>query len=309
MNPFRSATPWEYENTLWWVGIFLAIVVLGGAWLVWIWRFRTPGKNHFVYASVAVALVALLPVEQLLGPWLSTGHVYRLTRWAHYARYACSGVSVLLALIGYVRIYFHSRRRTVGGQLAGAIGLVLGALVGIFTYTQQLWRIESPPVMRDIPSHPYARGGRPYLNQTWQFGFIVPSREWSQESAAVSPDENIVEMTHRTLNAHTRVYAEHGTPSLLELRDRCLAGLRALNPGVVIEKEENKTINELEAMRLEARAVQDGVERRVFCTVLITKTTGSAFRVVSWAPAAVYPQVKADIEFMHESFQMLRRQQ
>ncbi len=256
-----------------------------------------------------MALAALLPVEQLLGAWLSASQVYRLTRWTHYARYACSGVSVLLALIGFVRIYFHGRRRIVGGQLAGTIGLVLGALVGIFTYTQQLWRIEGPPVMRDIPNHPYARGGRPYINQTWQFGFIVPSREWSQEPAAVSPDENIVELTHRTLNAHTRVYAERGTPSLLALRDRCLAGLRTLNPGVVIEKEENKTINELEALRLEARAVQDGVERRVCCTVLISKTTGSAFRVVSWAPAAVYPQVKTDIEFMHESFQLLRRQQ
>jgi hypothetical protein len=310
MNPFRSVTPWDYEEALWWMGIFLAFVVLGGAWLIWAWRYRVPGKNHLAYASVAVVLVAFVPLEQLLGPWLAANQAYRLTRWTHFGRYVCSGLSVLLALIGLFRVYFHFHgwRRINGGQLAGAIGLVLGALVGIFTYTQQIWRIENPPFVRPIPNHPYARGGRPYMNPTWGFGFIVPTREWSQELAAVSPDENVVELVERTLKAHTRVYAEHGTPSLLVLRDHCLADLRALNPEVVVEKEENKTINELEATRLEARIVQDGVERHVCCTVLVAKSTGSAFRIVSWAPAAVYPQVKADIELIHESFQMLRRQ-
>lgn len=291
------------------MGIFLAFVVLGGAWLIWAWRYRVPGKNHFAFASVAVMLAALVPVEQLLGPWLTADQAYRLTRWMHYARYGCSGLSVLLALIGFIRVYFHIRRRIVGGHVAGAIGLVLGALVGIFNYTQQIWRVEKPPSVRPISTHPYAHGGRPFMNQTWGFGFIVPSREWSREPAATSPDENVVELTERTLNAHTRVYAEHGTPSLLALRDRCLADLRAVNPEVVVEKEENKTINDLEAMRLEARAVQDGVERHVVCTVLVAKTLGNAFRVISWAPAAVYPEVKADIELTHNTFQLLRRQQ
>ncbi len=309
MNPFRSATPWDYEDTLWRVAIFLGIVVLGGAWLAWVWGHRGPGKNHYVYASVAMALAAFLPMEELLGSWLSANQVYRLTRLTHYARYACSGASVLLALAGFVRIYFPRRRRTVGGQLAGAIGLVLGALVGIFTYTQQIWKIEKPPEVREIPNHPAARGGRYYINQQWKFGFIVPARDWSEELAAVSPDENVVELTQRTLRAHTRVYAERGTPSLLALRDRCLADLRALNPDVVIEKEENKTINNLEAMRLEARATQDGNELRFCCTVLIGKETECAYRVISWAAAAVYPQVQSDIEFMHNTFQLLVRRQ
>lgn len=309
MNPFRSASPLDYEDSIWWMGIFLAFVVLGGAWLIWAWRYRVPGKNHCAFASLAVVLLALVPVEQMLGPWLTADQAYRLTRWTHYARYACSGVSVLLALIGFIRVYFHIRRRIVGGQLAGALGLVLGALVGIFTYTQQIWKIESPPTVRPIPNHPYAHGGRPFMSQTWGFGFIVPSREWSQEPAVVSPDANIVELTQRTLNAHTRVYAEHGMPSLLALRDRCLADLRALNPEVVVEKEENKTINELEAMRVEARAMQDGAERHVVFTVLISKANESAFRIISWAPAAAYPQVKADIELTHDTFQMLHKKQ
>ncbi len=309
MNPFRTATPLDYEDSLWWMGIFLAFVILGGGWLVWAWRYRVPGKNHYAFASVAVVLIALVPVEQMLGPWLTTDHAYRLIRWTHCARYVLSGISVFLALIGFVRVYFHIRRRIVGGQIAGAIGLVMGALIGVFTYTQQIWKIEQAPTIRPIPDHPYARGGRPYLSQTWGVGFFIPSRAWSQESSAVSPDANVVELVERTLNAHTRVYAEPGTPSLLTLRDRCLADLRAVNPEVVVEKEESKTLNELEALRVEARAVQDGAERHVICTVVVVKATERAFRIVSWAPTAVYPRVKADIELTHDTFQVLRKKQ
>lgn len=289
--------------------IYLAFVVLGGGWLVWIWRSRGQGKNHYVYASVALALVALLPMENLLGPWLAADQVYRMTRMTHYARYGCGGLSVLFALVGFIRIYFPGPHRTYGGHLAGAIGLVLGALVGIFTYTQQLWKIVNPPDVRTIPDHPAARGGRYFVSQPWKFGFIVPAREWLEERAAVRPKDAVGVLHQHTLRAQIRVYAEHGTPSLLELRDRCLTDLRELNPDVVIEKEEKLTINEMEAMRLEARATQDGVERRFFCTVYIGKGTECAYRAVSWAPAAVYPQVQSDIEFMHKSLQMLVRRQ
>ncbi|MFA6563870.1 MAG: hypothetical protein WCV00_18360 [Verrucomicrobiia bacterium] len=309
MNPFRSTTPWDYESTMVQTLIFMAIVVLGGAWLAWVWRARGQGKNHYVYASVAIALAAFLPMEQLLGPSLSASQVYRLTRVTHYARYACSGVAVLLALIGFIRIYFPRHHRPVGGQVAGAIGLVLGALVGIFTYTQQIWKIENPPDVREIPNHPGARGGRYFISQPWKFGFIVPARDWSEELPAVRPKDTVGVLHQHTLRAQTRVYAEHGTPSLLALRDRCLAYLRSLNPDVVVEKEEKMTINNLEAMRLEARATQDGTERRFFCTVYIGKESECAYRVISWAPAAVYTQVQSDIEFIHKTFQLLVRHQ
>jgi len=309
MNPFRSTTPWDYESAWVQTMIFMAIFVLGGAWLAWIWRSRGSGKNHYIYASVAIGLAALLPLEQLLGPWLSTNQVYRLTRLTHYGRYVCSGAAVLLAMIGFIRIYFPGRRRTVGGHLAGAIGLVLGALVGIFTYTQQLWKIENPPDVREIPDHPAARGGRYFISQEWKFGFIVPAREWLEDLPAVRPKDTVAVLNQHTLRAHTRVYVERGTPSLLALRDRCLADLRALNPDVVVEKEEKMTINNLEAMRLEARATQDGTERRYYCTVYIGKENECAYRVISWAPTAVYSQVQSDIEFIHKTFQLLVRQQ
>lgn len=309
MNPLRTATPWDYENTLVETLIYLAFVVLGSGWLVWVWKSRGQGKNHFVYASVAAGLAAFLPVEQLLGPWLSAKEVYELTRLTHYARYGCSGVAVFLALAGFVRIFFPGHRRTYSGHLAGAIGLVLGALVGIFTYTQQLWKIEKPPDVREIPNHPGARGGRYFINQPWKFGFIVPAREWLEERAEVRPKDTIAVLHQHTLRAQTRVYAERGMPSLLALRDRCLAELRALNPDVVVEKEEQTTINKLDAMRVEARATQDGTERRFFCTVYVAKENECAYRVISWAPAATYPQVLPDIEFIHKTVQLLVRQQ
>lgn len=288
--------------------IYMAFVVLGGAWLAWVWRARVQGKNHFVYASVAMALAAFIPLERLLGPWLAANQAYRLTWLTHYARYVCSGLSVLLALIGFIKIYFPGHRRTYGGHLAGAIGLVLGALVGIFTYTQQLWKIESAPHVREIPDHPGARGGRYFISQPWKFGFIVPARDWLEERASSRPKDTIAVLHQHTLRAQTRVYAERGTPSLLDLRDRCLADLRALNPDVVVEKEEKTTINNLEAMRLEARATQDGTERQFCCTVYIGKESECAYRVISWAPTAVYPQVRSDIEFIHKTFQLLARQ-
>lgn len=309
MNPFRSVTPWDYQNTLTETMIFLGIVLLGGGWLLWVWRVRGPGKNHFVYASVAIALAALTPVEQLLGPWLPPGQVYRLTRLTHYARYTCGGVAVLLALIGFFRIYFSGYRRAYGGHLAGAIGLVLGALVGIFTYTQQIWKIENPPDMRVVPDHPAYRGGRYFVSEQWRFGFIIPSRDWSEELPSVRPKDAVAELSQRTLRAKTRVYAERGMPSLLTLRDRCLADLRELNPDVVVEKEEKTTFNNLEAMRLEARATQDGTERRFCCTVYVAKETECGYRLVSWAATAAYPQVQADIEFIHKTVQLLTRKQ
>ncbi|MCX6907506.1 MAG: hypothetical protein NTY01_05630 [Verrucomicrobia bacterium] len=281
MNPLRSVTPWDYESTLTQTMIFLGIVLLGGGWLLWVWRSRGSGKNHYVYASVAIGLAALVPVEQLLGPWLLPGQVYRLTR----------------------------HHRTYGGHLAGAIGLVLGALVGIFTYTQQIWKIEKPPDIRVIPDHFAYRGGRYFISEYWRFGFIVPSRDWSEELPSIRPKDTVAELSQRTLHAHTRVYAERGTPSLLVLRDRCLADLRELNPDVVVEKEEKTTLNNLEAMRLEARATQDGTERRFCCTVYVAKETECGYRVISWSAAAVYPQVQADIEFMHKTLQLLVRKQ
>lgn len=309
MNPLRSVTPWDYESTLTQTMIFLGIVLLGGGWLLWVWRSRGSGKNHYVYASVAIGLAALVPVEQLLGPWLLPGQVYRLTRLTHYARYACGGAAVLLALIGLFRIYLPGHHRTYGGHLAGAIGLVLGALVGIFTYTQQIWKIEKPPDIRVIPDHFAYRGGRYFISEYWRFGFIVPSRDWSEELPSIRPKDTVAELSQRTLHAHTRVYAERGTPSLLVLRDRCLADLRELNPDVVVEKEEKTTLNNLEAMRLEARATQDGTERRFCCTVYVAKETECGYRVISWSAAAVYPQVQADIEFMHKTLQLLVRKQ
>jgi hypothetical protein len=308
MNPLRSTTPWDYESL--WVEtlIYMAFVVLGGGWLAWAWRSSGQGRNPCVYASVAVALAAFLPVENLLGPWLAVEQVYSMTRLAHDARYVCSGVSVLLALAGFVRIYFPGPRRLYGGHLAGAMGLVLGALVGIFTYTQQLWKIVTPPDVRTIPDHPAARGGRYFINQPWRFGFIVPARDWLEERATVRVKDAVGVLHQHTLRAQTRIYAERGTPSLLQLRDRCLADLRALNADVVVEKEEKMTLNNLDAMRLEARATQDGVERRFCCTVYVGKETECAYRVVSWAPASVYPQVQSDIEFMHKTFQLLTRQ-
>ncbi|MBI5821570.1 MAG: hypothetical protein HZA88_21585 [Verrucomicrobia bacterium] len=309
MNPFRSTTPGDYESALLETLIYMAIVVLGGGWLIWVWKSRGAGKNHYVYASVAIALAAFLPVEQLLGPWLLAQQVYRLTRVTHYARYVCSGAAVLLALMGFIRIYFPGHHRTVSGHLAGAIGLVLGALVGIFTYTQQLWKIESPPHVREVPDNPAARGGRYFIDQQWKFGFIVPAREWLEDLPAVRPKDTVAVLNQHTLRAQTRVYVERGMPSLLALRDRCLADVRALNPDVVVEKEEKTTINKLEAMRLEARATQDGTERRYCCTVYISKENECAYRVISWAPAAVYPQVQSDIEFIHKTFQTLVRRE
>jgi hypothetical protein len=309
MNPLRTATPWDYQSAMTQTMIFLGIAILGGGWLLWVWRVRGPGKNHFVYASVAIGLAALVPVEQLLGPWLTANQVYRLTRLTHYARYGCSGVAILLALAGFIRIYFSGPRRTYGGHLAGAIGLVLGGLVGIFTYTQQIWKIETPPDMRVVPDHPAYRGGRYFVNEGWRCGFIVPSREWLEERATVRPKDTLTVLHQHSLRAQTRVYAERGTPSLLTLRDRCLANLREMALDVVVEKEEKTTFNNLEAMRLEARATQDGTERRFCCTVYIAKENECAYRVISWAPAVVYPQVQADIEFMHKTFQLLVRKQ
>ena len=99
----------------------------------------------------------------------------------------------------------------------------------------------------------------------------MPAREWLEEPAAVRSQDAVVVLNQHTLRAHTRVYAERGTPSLLVLRDRCVADLRAINPDVVVEKEEKTTINNLEAMRIEARATQDETERRFCCTVYIGK--------------------------------------
>lgn len=309
MNPFHTTTPGDYESALLQTLIYMAFVVLGSGWLVWVWRSQGGGKNHCVYASVAMALLAFLPVEQLLGPWLTAPQVYRLTRMTHYTRYGCSGVAVLLALMGFIRIYFPGRHRTVSGHLAGAIGLVLGTLVGVFTYTQQLWKIESAPYVRETPDSPAAHGGRYYINQQWKFGFIVPAREWLEDLPAVRPADTVAVLNQHSLRAQTRIYVERGMPSLLALRDRCLADVRALNPDVVVEKEEKTTINKLEAMRLEARATQDGTERRYCCTVYISKENECAYRVISWAPAAVYPQVQADIEYIHKTFQpMVPRQ-
>lgn len=309
MNPFQTTTPWEYESTMLQVLVYMVFVALGGGWLVWVWRTRAQGKNHWVYASVAVALAGFVPVEQMVGPWLPVNHAYRLTVLMHDARYGCCGAAVLLALMGFIKIYFPGPRRQYSGHLAGAIGLVLGVLVGIFTYTQQLWKIERAPQAPAIPDHPAARGGRYFICEPWRFGFIVPSRDWLDEREASRPKDTVGVLHQHSLRAQTRVYAERGTRSLLELRDHCLADLRALNPNVVVEKEEKTTLNNLDAMRLEARATQDGVERQFFCTVYIAKENECGYRVISWAPAAVYPQVKSDIEFMHKTFQLLAPRQ
>jgi hypothetical protein len=305
MNPFLSETPWEYEYGFYWTLGFLVFVVLSAALLVWVGRRQGAARNRFVYWSLTMTLLALFPVEHLVGPWLSTNRVYKLSLLAYLARYVFGGLGVLFALLAFVRIYWPRRHRPVGGQLGGAIGLVLGGLVCFLNNTQALWPIQRPPEMREAPNVPMARGGYIITRPDWGFGMIVPSRDWSEELALVRAVGTVAELTQRTLRAHTRVFAESGKPSLLTARDRCIAQLRAMNADVVIEREEKLTINNMEAVRITARATQGNSDTRFFCT---TYLAGDAvYRLISWASAAVYPQIKEEIAALHGSVQMLTR--
>ncbi|MCX7824167.1 MAG: hypothetical protein N2689_01235 [Verrucomicrobiae bacterium] len=307
MNPFRSETPWDYEYGFYWTLGFLVFVVLSAALMIWVRRRQGPARNRYVYWSLTMTLLALVPVEQLLGPWLSPSRAYQLSLLTHRARYVLGGLGVLFALMAFARIYWPRRHRPVGGQLGGALGLVLGGLVCFFNNTQQLWPVERPPEMREPPNVPMARGGYVVTRPNLGFGFVVPSRDWSEEPALVRAAGAVAELTQRTLRARTRVFAESGKTSLLRARDRCVADLHAINPEVVIEREEKLTVNNMEAVRITARGMREKSETRFFCTVYLAGD--ATYRIISWAPAAVYPQVRDDIEYLHGSVQLLTRKQ
>jgi len=307
MNPFRSETPWDYEFRFYWNLGFLAFVVLSAALMIWVRRRQGAARNRYVYWSLTMTLLALVPVEHLFGQWLSAEGPYRLSVWAHRGRYVLGGLGVLFALMAFLRIYWPRHHRPVAGQMGGAIGLVLAGLVFFFNYTEQLWPIERPPEMRAVPNVPMARGGYVITRPSWGFGFIVPSRDWSEEPAIVRAAGAIVELTQRTLRARTRVFAQSGKPSLLAARDRCMSDLQAIHHDAVIEREEKLTINNMEAMRITARGMREGSETRFFCTIYLGGD--ATYRIISWASAAVYPQVRDDIEYLHGSVQLLARRQ
>jgi hypothetical protein len=305
MNPFGMPTPGDYEAAFRWAIGFLLFIVLGGALLGWHWRWRPRPKNHWAYAGLAFALLSFVPVEQLVGSNLDHDSAFRLTVLAHRARYITGGLAVSLSLFGLIRMYWVSKRYAIGGQIAAVIGLVLGGLVGLFTYTQQMWPVQSKPVLRDLPTAPALRGGFVVLRPRLNFGFVAPSRDWSEEPELVRAHDAAVELVQRTLRVRTRVYADGDSPSLLALRDRAVAAMKLINPNVVVEKEEPKDLNNMSGVRILARAQADRGETRFFCTVTSGRDVG--YRMLTWGPASSVDPMTADLEVMHNSIQQLKR--
>jgi hypothetical protein len=121
MNPFRSETPWEYQYGFYWTLGFLVFVVLSAALMIWVRRRQGAARNRYVYWSLTMTLLALVPVEHLLGPWLSANRAYQLSVLVHRGRYVLGGLGVLFALLAFVRIYWPRHHRPVAGQLGGAL--------------------------------------------------------------------------------------------------------------------------------------------------------------------------------------------
>lgn len=305
MNPYGMPNPYVYEMAFQWAIGFMLFIILSGAILVWNWRRKGPAKNHMAYAGTALALLGLTPVEQLIGSGLSAEAAYTLSRIAHYARYGTSAAAMFLTAAGLIRMYVVARRRPIGGQLAGLIGLVLGGLTGLFNHTQQLWKVEGRPELKDQPRIPALRGGFVVTQPRYNFGFVVPSRDWAQERELVRAQDVIVELTQRTQRGRSRVFVEPGVPSVMALRDRCVASMKARHPNLIIEKEQKKTIHQFEALRILARGTGDLGEQKFLCTVYAGAETG--YRMESWSAARNYAQLEPDFETMHDTFQELQR--
>ncbi|MBI5395593.1 MAG: hypothetical protein HZA91_09890 [Verrucomicrobia bacterium] len=282
----------------------MMFIILSGGLLVWNWRRRGPARNNLAYAGLALALIGLTPVEQLIGSRLSDDAAFRLSLWSHYGRYATSVAAVLMTMTGLVQMYLKARRRPIGGQLAGLIGLVLGGLTGLFTYTQQMWKVAERPILRELPSAPALRGGFVVAQPKFNFGFVAPSREWAQERETVRAPDAVVELTQRNLRGHTRVFIEPGVTALMTLRDHCVAGIKQRHPNLVVEKEETKTIHQFQAMRIMARATTDLGEQRFYCTVY--SGTEAGYRMESWGGATAITKLVPDFEVMHDTFQVLQ---
>lgn len=296
--------PYVYEAAFQWAIGFMMFIILSGAVLIWNWRKKGPAKNNLAYLGTAVALIGLTPVEQLIGSRLPADAAFTLSRIAHYARYVTSAVAVLLTSVGLIRMYMVARRRPIGGQIAGLIGLVLGGLTGLFNHTQQIWKVEARPELRDLPQAPALRGGFVVTQPRFNFGFVAPSRDWARERETVRAHEAVEELTQRNLRGRTRVFVEPGVVSLMTLRDHCVANMKARHPNLVIEKEEKKTIHQFEALRILARGSGDFGEQKFYCTVYASEDSG--YRLQSWCAERAYAQLEPDFKMMHDTFQKLQ---
>ncbi len=305
MNPYGVSSPESYAEAFNWAIGFMMVSILSAALLIWFWKRKGAARNHAAYAGAALALFCLTPFEQLIGSRLPDEMVYRFSIWVHRGRMVGGGLAAILSAAGLVRMYVVARRRPVGGQIAGVSGVVLGGLVGLFAYTQQMWRVEARPVLKELPTLPALRGGYVVTHPKWNIGFISPSREWTKEPEAVRNKEAIEELAQRNLRGRARIFTEPGVTAPEILRDHCLANIKQLYPGVVIEKEEKKTIYQFQAIRIVARTSTDLGEQRFFCTVYAGAEDG--YRVQSWCGAANYAQLLPDFETMHDSFQMLQQ--
>lgn len=306
MNPFWLQTPWDYEETYQWALGFVALVIFGGALLAWHWWWRPAPKNHWAYAALALALLTLVPVEQLIGSRLAGADVDRLVLLARYGRYAFSGVALALAVVGLARMYRAARHRPMGGQIAAVLAVVLALIVGVFNYVGRFWpeqeRVHLPP----RPDTPATRGGYYCYRTQWEFVFVVPSRDWSEELAPVRGGGAVVEQVERVRNVRTRVFVEGGQPSLLDLRDHCVADMKLINPNVIMEKEEPLDISGLKATRILGRAASGDTELRFYSTVYSSPKW--SYRMVTWCTAAAYERALSDIEIIHKSFQLIPKQ-
>ena len=304
MNPYGMANPYAYEEAFAWAIGFMLFIILSEGLLVWNWRKRGPARNNLAYAGLGIALIGLIPVEQLLGSRLGDNGAFRLSQLAQNGRYATSITAMVLTMTGLVRMYLVARRRPIGGQLAGIIGLVLGGLSCLFTYTEMLWKVNRRPVLGELSRAPAMRGGFVVAQQKFNLGFVAPSREWAQERETVRALDAVVELTQRSLRGHTRVYVEPGVTSLVTLRDHCVASMKQLHPNLVLEKEEPKTIHQFQAMRILARGTSDLGEQKFYCTVYAGADAG--YRIQSWCGTANHAQLLPDFEVMHDTFQALQ---
>jgi|GEM_PF-5592688 len=296
--------PYVYESEFLWAIGFLMFIILSGAVLLWSWRKKGAAKNHLAYLGTLVALIGLTPVEQLIGSSLSDDEAFTLSQWAHHGRYVTSTVAVILTSAGLIRMYAMARRRPIGGQLAGLFGLVLGALTGLFNHTQQIWKVEERPELKELPQAPAMRGGYVVTQPRFNFGFIVPSRDWARERETVRAPEAVEELTQRTLRGRTRVYVEPGAVSLETLRDHCVQSMKSRHPNLVIEKEEKQTLHQFEALRILARGAGDLGEQKFYCTVYSGEE--GSYRMESWCAERAYAQMEPDFKIMHETFQKLQ---